>query len=71
MEEKYPKKNIQTHYDVELSSEQLSHGKLAKQLNQQHNAVRHALYPPSDIPQILVSSQPDAAQVQPLGRVGL
>ena len=70
-EEKYPKKNIQTNYDVDLYSEQLSHGKLAKQLNQQHNVARNALYQPSDIPQILVSPQPDAAQVQLLGRVGI
>jgi hypothetical protein len=65
-EEKYPKKNIPNNYDVDLPSELLSQGGLAKQLNHQHDAVRHNLYPSSNIPQILVSSQAEAAQVQQL-----
>ena len=64
--EKYPKKNIQNNYNVDLPSELLSHGGLAKQLNHQHNAVRDNLYPDSNIPQILVSSKPEAAQDQQL-----
>ena len=67
-EEKYPKKNLQPHHDaheefahdncdVNLPSYQISQGGLAQQLN-------HAMYhqtpmnQASNIPQILVSSQP-------------
>ena len=76
-EEKYPKKNLQPHHDghegfahdpygVNLTSEQNSHGGLAQQLNQQHQAMYHQspmnrvsnILERTKIPQILVSSQP-------------
>ena len=69
-EEKYPQKNIQRHDTqnyVDLHSDQISQGRLAHQLNKQHQAMHYQ--PPMaqapDIPQILVSSQPKAFGIQP------
>ena len=68
-DEKYPQKNIQ-HHDtpnyVDLPSDQTSQGGLAQQLNKQHQAM-HDQSPmdrASNIPQILVSSQPKALRNQ-------
>ena len=60
-EEKYPKKNLQQDAQsyVDLPSNQTSQGGLARQLNQQQQAMQYQspLNRASDIPQILVSSQ--------------
>ena len=76
--EKYPKKHIQKdihHYEgfshnymVDLSSERPSQGGLAKQLNQQHNAMQHHVHPDPHVPQILVTSQPDAGHQAKIGK---
>ena len=62
-EEKYPQKNIQHHDNhnyVDLPSNQTSQGGLAQQLNKQHQAMHYQspMDGASNIPQILVSSQP-------------
>ena len=62
-EEKYPKKNLQDAQSyVDLPSNQTSRGDLARQLNQQQHAMQYQSPSnrASDIPQILVSSQPKA-----------
>ena len=64
-DEKYPQKNIQhhgTHNYVDLPSDQTSQGGLAQQLNKQHQAMQYQspMDRASNIPQILVSSQPKA-----------
>ena len=68
-EEKYPQKNIQHHGNhnyVDLPSDQTSQGGLAQQLNKQHQAMHYqsAMDRASNIPQILVSSQPKALSNQ-------
>ena len=62
--EKYPKKNLQNNshnyegasniHIVDLPSDQLSEGGLAKQLNHQHNAIQQHIDSTSNLPQILV-----------------
>ena len=63
-EEKYPKKNLQpdAHSYVDLPSNDTSRGDLVRQLNQQQRAMQYQspVNRASDIPQILVSSQPKA-----------